>query len=182
MFETKADRPQWAIIYDRLASMQIGETIKYDELTGLLPDATIETIRGAFYTAVRHIEDDMQRTFDNVRTVGYRMVDAPEHERLARSQHKKAKRRLKSAFRKARSADRSRLDPDQRRRLDAIEDHLGRQQDMIRRLDARVTAVETEVKSTKRQQKQDAAAVSERLDKLAALLERHGITDKQPAA
>ena len=175
MFETKGDRPQWSVIYDRLAVMEIGEVIKDEELFGLLPDAPEGSVRGAFWRAVQQIEDDLHRSFDRVRTVGYRMVDAPEHERLARLQHKKAKRRLKAAIRKARSADRSRLTPDERRRLDAIEDHLARQQEMIRRLDARVEKTE---QRTARNEK-DTARLADRLDALRDLLRRHGITDDE---
>jgi len=179
MFDVKGDRPQWAVVYERLATMKIGETVKDAELAGLLPDAPEGSVKSAFYRAVREMEDVHHRTLDRVRLTGYRVVEAAEHERLARGQHKKAKRRLKSAWRKAHSADRSRLTPDERRRLDAMEDHLGRQQEMIRRLEGRVATVEADLKNARRDQKQDTASVSDRLDRLAELLEKHGITEKQ---
>lgn len=178
MFETKADTAQWRMVYARISGMGIGDVIKYDELTGLLPDAAEGSIRGAFYRAVRECEDEQHRTFDCVRGIGYRMVAAAEHERLARSKHKRAKRQLKGAWRKAHSADRSKLTPDERRRLDAMEDHLGRQQEMIRRLEGRVAAVEGDLKVARRTQKENTAEVADRLDKLTKLLERHGITEK----
>ena len=173
MFETKADRPQWAIVYDRLAGMDVGEIVKDEELFGLLPDAPESSVRSAFYRAVRELEDANHRTLDRVRTVGYRVVDAPEHERLARGQHKKAKRRLKAANSRAHSADRTRLNPDERRRLDAIEDHLGRQQEMVRRLDARVEKTEQRTARTEK----DTAQLADKLDELRDLLRRHGIDD-----
>lgn len=171
MFETKGERPQWETIYGRLAAMQIGDIVKDDELFGLLPDAPEASVRSAFYRAVKQVEDDHKRTFDRVRNTGYRMVEASEHEGLARRQHKKAKRRMASAVRKAHSADRTRLTPDQRRRLDAVEDHLAKQAEMIRRLDQRVEKTE---QRTGRVEK-DAAALSDRLDALQNLLKRHGI-------
>lgn len=171
MFEIKGEQPQWETIYRRLATMQIGEILKDDELYGLLPDAPEASVRGAFYRAVRQVEDDHHRTFDRVRTVGYRMVTAAEHERLARGQHRKAKRRIKSAVRKAHSADRSLLSSEERRRIDAVEDHLTRQAEMIRRLDKRVEKTEQRTERTEK----DTAELADRLDALQSLLKRHGI-------
>lgn len=169
MFEVKGDRPQWMVIYERLADMQIGDVIKDDELAGLLPDAPEGSVRSAFYRAVKETEDELRRTFCRVRTTGYRMVDANEHERLARDQHKRARRRLTAARRKAHSADRSRLTPDERRRLDAVELNLAQMQDMTKRLDRGL-------KSERIERKAGEAATNERIDELVSLLQRHGIT------
>lgn len=174
MFQMKGDRPQWQVIYDRLASMKVGEVIKDEELFGLLPDAPEASVRGAFWRAVRQVEDDHSRTLDRVRTIGYRVVEAREHEGLARRQHKKAKRRIKSAIRKAHSADRTKLTPEERKRLDGIEDHLSRQADMIRRLDERVSKTEARTARTEK----DTAQLADRIDGLKALLKRHGIDDE----
>lgn len=173
MFKTKGDQPQWQTIYQQLAGMAIGDTITDEDLFKLLPDTPEPSIRGAFWHAVQEIEDTHKRTFDRVRTIGYRMVEAREHEGLARRQHRKAKRRLRSAQRKAHSADRTLLDPEQRRRLDAVEDHLARQSDMIKRLDARIDKTE---ERTARAEK-DTAELTDRIDALNDLLRRHGIDD-----
>lgn len=182
MFEPAGDQAQWRTIYDHIRTLDVGDTVTDEALVELLPEAPEGSIRGAFWRAVRQMEDDHKRTFDRERGVGYRMVDAAEHERLAKGQHKKAKRRLKAAVRKAHSADRSRLGQDQRQRLDAIEMNLSAQQDMIRRLSAKVTKVETDVKTGRREAKADAAVLSEKVDRLSALLERHGIMEQTPAA
>lgn len=175
MFEPKGDRPQWQIVYDRVVDMEIGEVIKYDELHDLLPGVSRTALYGVFTQATRHIEEDRQRTFANVRTVGYRMVEAVEHEGLARNQHARAKRRLGAARRKLHSADRSLLTPDQRRRVDALEDHVSAQQEMIRRLDARVERAERGLREVRREVRTDAAELSERVDRITDLLRRHGI-------
>lgn len=172
-FEAKGERPQWEVVYDRLAGMNVGDIVKDDELFGLLPDAPDASVRSAFYRAVKQVEDEHSRTFDRVRNIGYRMVAANEHEGLARRQHKKAKRRLASAHRKAHSADRSQLTPEERKRLDAVEDHLARQQEMIRRLDKRVEKTEQRTARTEK----DQLKLADRVDALTDLLARHGITD-----
>lgn len=176
MFEIKGDRPQWQVVYDRLAGMRIDEVVKYDELAALLPDAAEGSWRSAFWRAVREMEDARKRSFANVRGVGYRMVSAVEHERLARTHHKRAKRQLKNSARKAHSADRSQLTREERARIDAIELNLSRQVELTRRLEARVVRVETDLKDHKRQLKTDTAALSDKVDQLATLLEKHGIT------
>ena len=175
MFDIKGDRPQWQVIYERLQQMEIGEVIKYTDLFALLPETPEASIRSAFTRAVRAMEDERHRTFANVRLVGYKMVDAAEHEGLARRHHKRAKRQLKSAKRKVVSADRSRLSREERARLDAMELNLSRQMEMTSRLEARV---KTEVQERKAAD----ANLSERVDALAQLLAKHGIGAEAKAA
>lgn len=177
MFDVLGDRPQWKTIYDHLAGMNPGDVVSDEELCALLPDAPIASVRSAFTRAVRETESELKRSFCRVRTVGYKMVEAAEHERLARGHHKRAKRQLKSAKRKASSADRSRLTREERAKIDAIELNLSRQIEMTARLESRVTRVETELKAARRQQSTDSAELADRVDRLAALLERHGISD-----
>jgi hypothetical protein len=179
MFEVIGDRPQWQTVYERLSAMGIGQVIKHDELAGLLPTAPAGSVASAFRRAVRECEGELKRTFLSVRTVGYRMAAANEHERLARGHHKRARRQLRSAKRKATSADRSLLTREERARIDAVELNLSRQIEMTSRLEARVDRVESELKAARRQQSSESAELSQRVDKLAELLERHGITDQR---
>jgi hypothetical protein len=174
MFDVKGDRPQWQVIYERLQQMEIGEVIKYTDLAALLPSAPGVSARSAFARAVRAMEDEHHRTFANVRLVGYKMVDASEHEGIARRHHKRAKRQLKTAKRKVVSADRSRLSREERARLDAMELNLSRQMEMTSRLESRV-------KNEVQERKAADATLSERVDRLTELLERHGIGSEAKA-
>lgn len=182
MFASQGARPQWAYIFDRLVKMQVGDVVRHHELRELLPDAPESSVIGAVHTAIKHLEVEKKRSLDNVRGVGYRMVHAAEHENLARKQNKRAHRALKSSRRKIQSADRSMLTPEERRRFDAIDDHLGGLQSMTRRLDERVDRNEKEIKEVRRDQKSDAANLSARLDRLSALMERHGIKSEDADA
>lgn len=180
MFKPQGEQPQWQLVYERLSAMSVGEEITDEELQKVLPDAPEGSIRSAFFRAVQQVEDDMHRTFARVRLTGYRMVEAKEHETLARNQHKRAKRRLRAAGRKIHSADRSLLTPDERRRFDALEDHLARQHEMIRRLEDRQARTEQDIKTLRRNTKADLAAVTEQAAAAARsaveeLLHRHGI-------
>lgn len=175
MFEVKGDRAQWRVLYERIAGMQIGEVVKDSDLFALLPDAPEGSVRSAFRRAVREAEDELSRTFDRVRLVGYKMVDAIEHERIARQHHKRSRRQLRTAERKVHSADRSRLTQEDRQRFDRIEMNLARQREMLSRLEAKVQR-ET------RERKTDTANLSERVDRITKLLERHGITKDEASA
>lgn len=179
MFEVKGDRAQWRTVYEAIAVLEPGDVIKDADLLALLPDAPEASVRSAFARAVKEAESELRRSFCRVRLVGYRMVEAAEHERLARTHHKRAKRQLKSAKRKASSADRSRLTREERARIDAVELNLSHQIEMTSRLEARVARVETELKAARRQQSTDSAELAHRVDRLAELLERHGIHEKQ---
>lgn len=173
MFQTKGDRPQWQVVYEHLEKLQIGDVVKDDELADLLPDASRPSVVTAFWRAVAEMQRVHLRTFARVRMVGYEMVEARDHERLAREQHRRAKRRLKAARAKIGSADRSRLTEEERRRFSAIEDHLAIQASMLRRLETRQDKVEARVATTEK----DSASLADKVDRLAALLQRHGITD-----
>lgn len=177
MFETKGDKAQWVTVYEHLQTLSIDDVVKDADLAALLPDAAESSWRSAFYRAVRELERADKRTFDRVRLVGYRMVAAAEHERLARGQHRKAGRRLKAAWSKAHSADRTQLNADDRKRIDAVELNLSQQRDMIRRLESRVERLDEDLKGARREQRTDAAVLSDRVDRLADLLQRHGITE-----
>lgn len=175
MFEVKGDRAQWRVIYDRLTSMAIGDVIGDEELAELLPDTPEGSIRSAFYRAMKEMEDEHKRSFARVRTVGYKMCEAVEHADLARGHHKRARRQLRTAERKVHSADRSRLSHEERQRFDLMEMNLIQQQEMTKRLEAKV---HREI----RERKADTANLAERVDRLTELLERHGIGAEAQAA
>jgi hypothetical protein len=174
VFEARGDQAQWRIVFGKLATMSVGETITHDELAGILPDAAEGSIKGAFYRAVAACETELHRTFASVRGVGYRMAEAREHEGLAKQHHRRARRQLKRSKSKVTSADRTQLTREERARLDALELNLSRQQEMTARLDSRV-------KTESRERKAADAELSERVDRLAALLERHGISSEAKA-
>jgi hypothetical protein len=172
MFKMRGNRSQWRVIYERLQTMNFNDEITDVELHNLLPGAPDPSVYGAFRRAKQEMQDMHQRSFARVRTVGYRMVEPSEHEKLARRQHGQARRRLKAGWREARSADRTRLSHDDRRRIDEIEDHLTRHRQMIDRLTLRQARTDARVARTEK----DSAQLSDRLDRLMEMLERHGIT------
>lgn len=125
------------------------------ELQSLLPDAPRKSVSGAVHHAIRVLEPERSRTLRRVRRVGYRMIEALEHEDAAREQHKRARRSLARARRKVESADRALLSSADRRRFDAMEDHLRRQADMLKRLEERQDRVEQRVGAIEKENSRD---------------------------
>lgn len=170
MFKIKGDQAQWRTIYDNLSQMDIGDVVTLKDLARMLPGVPPTSVRPAFYRALQEMQDKKSRTFKSVRGVGYQMVEAREHESLARSKHGSARKVLRKAQRIVASADRSRLTPDERRRLDELEHHMGRQADMLKRLDDRQERTERRVSVAEK----DVLKLDDRLERMADLLKRHG--------
>ena len=170
MFEVKGHQSQWKTIYDRLSLMDIDDVVTLKQLGEMLPNVPAASVRPAFYRAVKEMQARRSRTFAAVRGVGYRMVDANEHESLARGKHKSARKQLRKAQLIVASADRSRLTPEERRRIDELEHHMQRQADMLKRLDDRQDKTERRVALTEK----DMLHLSDRLERTEALLRKHG--------
>ena len=170
MFQVKGHQSQWKTIFDNLSRMEIDDVVSHRELERMLPGVPVASVRPAFYRAVKEMQTVKSRTFAVVRGVGYRMVDANEHESLARGKHKSARKQLKKAQQIVAAADRSRLTPDERRRLDALEHHMQRQADMLKRLDDRQEKTEQRVALTEK----DMMKLDDKVERMAELLKRHG--------
>ena len=179
MFETIGDKAQWALVYDALAGLEVGKTLTYEELDLILKRDFRED-RSPIYRAAKQLENEDHRTVVSVRNQGYRVVEAREHEALARHHHKKSRRQLGKAVAKAASADRSALTTDERKRIDGLEMSLRQHSQMIRRLEQRDEQREAQIKALKRDTSADVAELSERVDRLSELLERHGVKPTPP--
>lgn len=179
MFKTKGDQAEWVTVYEALAALPVGETLTYEQLDEAL-SRDFRQDRGPIYRATRQLERDDHRTVCAVRNVGYRIVEAREHEALARNHHKRSRRQLKKAVAKAASADRTALTAEERKRIDGLEMSLRQHSQMIRRLEARDEQRAQEIKALRREKNADVAELSERVDRLAALLDRHGVTTTNP--
>lgn len=176
MFQILGDKAQWRMVFDHLATMDIGDVITYEKLAEILPRTPEGSRRGAFLRAAAVCEIELHRAFDNVRGVGYRMVEAQEHERLARNRHRRGHRQVKRARQTIASADRGRLTREQRVWFDAIELNLARQAEITARIESRQAKTEADVRDVRRETKTDVAALSERVERLTEALARHGIT------
>lgn len=177
LFTPKGTVAEWRMVYEKTVAMNEGDVITYDELSELL-ERDFLADRNPIYRATQEMEESDHRTLSCVRGVGYRIAAANEHERLARGHHKRSRKQLRKAVSKAASADRSKLTPDERQRIESLEMNLRQHADMIRRLDQRTSQQADELKALRREKDGDVAQLSERVDRLADLLARHGIQAK----
>lgn len=181
MFEIKGDKPQWKIVTDVLKTKDIGDIVTYEEiLSALGPDFPRNSLSPVVWSAIRKFRETDKRTFENVRTVGWRMVEATEHSRLARRAQLRGKRRLADAVSISSNTDLTRLNPEQRRFQQAQELHL-------RQLLARLTRVEEKVEKTEEKVEKtdlrvgavekDQVGFADELERVKSLLRRFGITE-----
>lgn len=170
-FDPRGDRPQWQLVLDILERKDIDDLITYDELNEALDVEDFRKNRSPIYKAAAVWGEVHKRALAPVVNKGYRVVDAPEHELLARAQHRKSKRALKRGRTLLTNADRTRLTPEDRVRFDHMEETLGRHADMIRRLEGRQNRTEKALREAR-------AATAETEAKVSAIeeaLKRHGI-------
>jgi hypothetical protein len=177
LFAPKGAVAEWRMVYEKVAALSEGDVITYTDLSDLLGRDFLAD-RNPVYRATEELEVADYRTLSCVRGVGYRIAAANEHERLARGHHKRSRKQLSKAVSKAASADRAKLTPDERKRIDGLEMNLRQHADMIRRLDARTSQQADELRALRREKNTDVAQLSERVDRLAELLSRHGIQTK----
>lgn len=182
-FEPRGVSAEWKIIYDRLRSMKIDEVIDYQELSDLLGRPFLDA-RNPYYRAKRELEHNDSRTLANVPGVGYRVVHPTEHEKLAKGHVRKSHRQLTKAKDQVDSADRDGLDYQARQRLDALSTHLDSVHAVVKRINRKVTDQEKRleeiretVKNDRRGNQEDLATLSERIDRVTELLERHGVKE-----
>lgn len=175
-FQPVNGHPMWVLIKDRLVGMNIGDVITDGELRAAVPEGAPASINSAFHRAVRSLQETHSRTLTRVRKVGYRMVAATEHEKLARDQQRRGYRRLVASRGKLASADRTQLNREDRQRVDALQHNADVQAEFVRRnlrkLDKRVTRLELDHRAHRRQTSGDIAALSSKVDKLMELMER----------
>jgi hypothetical protein len=171
LFQPVGEKPQWQMIYDGLTGLDIGDVITYERLADLLGVDDFRLHRGAWTKAANRWGSEHKRAFAPVRNVGYRVVNATEHELLARGHHRKSKRSLTRGRRMLETADRSLLSEEDRHRFDQLEQTISRHSDLIRRLDARQGRTEMALSQAAQQQ----TITEARISALEDVLRRHGI-------
>lgn len=175
-FEPVGDQPRWKLIYGLISGAPVGTLITYEELS----DATSSDFtanRSGLAKAVKVFERAEQRTLICVTNAGYRVAAATEHEGLARNRQRRSRRQIDRAVSLAANVRKDELEPEQAKRLEAMEATLRAHSDMLRRISSRVDRQEKGLRDVRRHASEVGAEQSERLDRLEALLKRAGIAD-----
>lgn len=112
-FQSKGALPEWQMIYEALLfGADFGTVITYAQLDEVLGRRFLDN-RGPIYRARNELGDQRHRWLEPVPSVGYRIIEASEHLRVAGAHKKKARRQLGLMVRVADVTDVSALTPDQ---------------------------------------------------------------------
>lgn len=149
-FQPKAEVAEWRMVYGILEGRDFGDVITYAELDQAL-GRDFRQNRGPLYRAAEELLAEQRRALTAVPNQGYRVVEAREHEDLARADHKSARRKIRRGIRRLSGADRSRLTDAEKARIDLLELGYRRHDQMLRRLDQRVEKQNTEIQEVKAQ-------------------------------
>lgn len=185
-FQTKSDKAEWKIIHDNLKDLQVGDMITYTELSAILGRSFLAD-RVPWYKAVRQLEKTNGRTMENVKSTGYRVVAANEHEGLCLGRNKKARRQMHRAVEISQSTRRSELNLEEVKRIDALELRCRHQEQMMVDLQRRQRSTESLLALIQDQQVSDqqkiidvqerikqieASSLESRLQRLEKLMEK----------
>lgn len=112
-FTPKGDVPEWQMIYDALLEQaDFGDVITYRALEEALGRPFAEN-RSPLYRARQEMGDRRRRWLEAVPGVGYRVIDAREHLRVAQKHKYRARRQLRTMVRVAEVTDVDRLSPEE---------------------------------------------------------------------
>jgi hypothetical protein len=171
-FEPAGESARWRIIYEQLAALDVGQTLTYEVMADALElDATSDrhVMQVAMRRAARELQVVNKHAVEAVKNVGYRVVEAEEHLRLAKGQQRKSSLALKRGDDLVKNVDLSDVDPEIRHAFQVVASAFAMQQDFNRRTDIRQKKLEEslaamKVKSTKTED--EVAEILERLKQL----------------
>jgi hypothetical protein len=156
-FEPVGARARWRVIYDLLRKLSPGDVLTYRRIGDALnldPEGDRHVIQMAVRRAAREYEVEDNRALEVVPNEGYRVVQAPEHLRLAQVQQKRARKALARGQSKVVHVDLSGLEPETRRAFEVVARAFAMQMDINKRFDIRQKRLE-----------QSLNAMSERTDR-----------------
>lgn len=152
--------------------MRPGDVLTYEraaEVLDLHPVVDRPVIQGAIRDAQRRNEVDNKHAIEAVPNVGYRVVEAAEHARLAKNYQRRSVVALKAGKSKVVNVDMSKLPPDTRKGFELMALAFSRQEDFNRRVDVRQRQLEQAMAAVTKQTERSSEEVAELRARLDAL-------------
>jgi hypothetical protein len=107
-------KPEWQVVYDQLlASADFEDVVTYEQLSAVLGREFTKN-RSPIYRAMEQLGDLRRRWLEAVPQLGYRVIEANEHVRLALSRKERGRRQFTKMLRIGRATDYARLTQDER--------------------------------------------------------------------
>ncbi len=149
-FQPAGERARWHAVYDLLCKTETGDVLTYEvigEALGLDAESDRHAIQMAVRRAAKEHEIVNKRAIEAAPNQGYRVVEAPEHLRLARGQHKRASKALARGQSKVVHVDLSGLEPETRRAFEVVARAFAMQVEFNKRFDVRQSKLEGAITS-----------------------------------
>lgn len=140
MFTPAGAEAKWRMVYPVLAAVPTGDVLTYEAMAtalGLPTDCDRKLLFGPFRQAAQVHEEQDHRAVESVRGVGYRVVGAAEHLRLAHRHNRRAGNQLELGRSKLVNVDLSDVDPEIRKGFEVLGLAFGQQAEINRRMDSR---------------------------------------------
>lgn len=171
-FQPSGETARWRIIYNLLAGVEVGEVLDYVTMADALElnhTKDRHVIQVAMRRAAAQLERVEKHAVEAVNNVGYRVVQAEEHLRLAKKYQAKSSKALALGQSKVINVDLSNVDPEVRQAFAVVASAFAMQVDFNRRTDIRQQKLEQSLESMRIQSTRTEEEVSElraRLDRL----------------
>lgn len=172
-FQPKGEVARWVLVYENLRDLEPGTVVTYAELSEWA-GVDIRYDRSPVERAKKELLEKEQRGLTNEREVGYRVMHASEHGMEARTQTKKADRRIRHAINLLENADRNQLSTQQGQLYDAHAGALQAVHDMTRRLSRRQDRLEVALEVARNETRAVRRETKETTAELAAKVEKQG--------
>lgn len=168
-FQPSGETAQWRLVYEVLQDHEVGDVVTYEALSEVLDDAPRHTVQMAARRAGKEYLEVDKRALEAVQNVGYRIVEAGEHLRLAKNDQRKSSRALQRGHSKVVNVDLSSLDDESRKAFEIVAQAFALQMDFNRRMDVRQKRLEQAVGAIAERHDRTESEIAElraRLDRL----------------
>jgi hypothetical protein len=172
-FQTKREKPQWEYAYDLFAIAERGQVVTYEELGEALQFNHVgnrSRIQQAVHQAVKRLEAGEKKTLEAIPNVGYRVVPANEHVRVAKKHQSRVVKATKRGLSTTLNVDFNELTEIEKALVLVANRAFALQYEQIRRLDIRQRRLETKVDQVVEDHEGKLGDQEERIAKLEARL------------
>jgi hypothetical protein len=170
-FEALGREARWRAVYALLKPLKVGDILTYEcmaEAIELDPDDR-NKIRIALHRAAREYEQVDKHAVESVPNVGYRVVEAAEHLKLAQRRQKRAGRQLKRGHDHVVHVDFNGMDQEVRKGFEVTAHAFSMLLDYNRRFDVRQKRLEKVMQETGQRTERNEAEIAELKERLARL-------------
>lgn len=170
-FEPAGESARWRVIYELLASTDVGGILTYEAMAEALeldPNEDRHTMQVAMRRAARELETVNKHAIEAVKNVGYRIVEPEEHLKLAKGQQRRSSRALARGQSVVTNVDLSSVDPEVRHAFQVVASAFAMQQEFNRRVDVRQKKLEDALETVR----EKSARTDDEVADILARLER----------